>query len=560
MKSQSPLQLSRLHYQPSLPKEFNHRSSLEVVEGSATTCMGDEELLSKKFPHLYGQSVLQFRQGGTVEETGPLRVGVVLSGGQAAGGHNVITGLHDALQSMDSGSVLVGFLDGPSGIVDQKYRLLDRAFLEGYRNQGGFDCIGSGRTKIESEEQLSAALQCVKRLELDGLVVIGGDDSNTNAAVLAEYFIQHDCQTKVIGVPKTIDGDLKSEHVEISFGCDTACKTYSAIIGDIARDCISAKKYYYFVKLMGRSASHIALECALQTHANFTVISEEVAARGYTLKDVVDQICNMVCLRAEKGRHYGVVLIPEGVIEFFPDMKLMIQELNFLLAPGKDAVKTLEHSSTSKKLEWTRKNLSGASLRCFEKLPGRIQEQLLLDRDPHGNVQVSKIETERLFIEMVKNELADRKEKGSYSGSFSAQPHFCGYEGRSCLPSNFDANYCFSLGYVAAALIQKGYTGYMACVRHLVRPVKDWEAWGIPLTSMMNMELRHGKEKPVIRKALVELDGPVFQLFSDSRKDWEVEDAYRFPGPIQFAGDPSVTDSVLCTLQIERGVELAVSN
>ena len=511
---------ARQSFQPELPSCLKNLSKLIFEKGAATTSRADSGEIEKLFPHLYGQPTLEAKNGNHPAFR-PLRVGVVLSGGQAAGGHNVITGLFDALKGMDHDSELHGFLNGPSGIVDHKTQLLIAEKLESYRNQGGFDLIGAGRTKIETDEQLQKSLETVKAMELDGLVIIGGDDSNTNAAVLAEYFKTHECETKVIGVPKTIDGDLKNEHIEISFGFDTATKTYSEALGNIARDCLSAKKYTHFVKLMGRSASHIALECSLKVHPNVTLISEEVLEKQMTLADITSYVTDIVQKRSESGKDYGIILIPEGLIEFIPEVKQLIAELNEQLAKQE------------------KPNLSPATQKAFDNLPENIQKQLLLDRDPHGNVQVSHINTESLVADMVKKELKNR----DFKGKFSPVLHFFGYEGRAGLPSNFDATYTYALGHVAALLINHGYSGYMAAVQNLKAPVQDWIVKGIPITSMLNMEMRKGKKKPVIKKALVELDSAGFKAFEKERKAWAEDDHYEYPGPIQFFGDSSLTDT-----------------
>lgn len=529
MPNLSPLQKERLKYEPKLPKALEHVGKLKLAKGksrekSFTTLPQLFPILSKQEPFV------TFDSGGNVQH-GPLRIGVVLSGGQAAGGHNVITGLFDALHKLNLSSQLFGFSDGPKGIVEQKYKELTAQLLAPYRNQGGFDMIGSGRTKIETEEQFQAAEACVRALKLDGLVVIGGDDSNTNAALLAEYFLKKNCPTTVVGVPKTIDGDLANADIEISFGFDTATKTYSETIGNIARDALSAKKYYYFIKLMGRSASNIALECALQTQPNMVLIGEEVAAKQQTLQQVTTEICDLICQRAEKGKDYGIILIPEGIIEFIPEFRVLISELNSLLAGSSDA-KNIEQK------------LTAASRSCFQALPKETQMQLLLDRDPHGNVQVSKIETERMFQETVQRELEQRQAAGRYKGKFSAQPEFCGYEGRSALPTNFDAQYCYALGHVAALLVAAKCTGYIACVQGLTEPVEKWRIGGRNLVTMMSMEKRKGKEKPVIGKALVDLQGKPFARLQKERSKWCVDDFYLNSGPIQFFGPAHITDSV----------------
>lgn len=520
----SPLQQERLKFQPKLPKALADISKISSVPQKPQAISGQ---LKEIFPLTHSQPFLSF---STINKAhSPLRVGVVLSGGQAPGGHNVISGLFDALKKLNRESRLFGFQNGPSGIIDNKHIEITEAALAPYRNQGGFDIIGSGRTKIETPEQFSAAEKTAKTLNLDGLVIIGGDDSNTNAALLAEYFLSKGCSTKVVGVPKTIDGDLKNEFIEISFGFDTATKTYSEIIGNILRDSLSAKKYYYFVKVMGRSASHIALECALKTHSNITLISEEVEEKKMSLMEIVHSICDIIIARAAKGKDFGVILIPEGIVEFIPEFRQLITELNALL---------------TKELKFDPSQLTEPSGKCFKALPPEIRAQLLMDRDPHGNVQVSKIETERLFIDLVKAELKNRKSAGTYTGKFSAQPHFCGYEGRSCLPSNFDSQYCYALGHVAAMLIDAGATGYMSCVRALTRPVDEWQIAGIPLVTMMNIEERYGKPKPVIKKALVELDGKAFQKFKKMRDQWAIQDEYSNPGPIQFYGPAAISESI----------------
>ena len=528
----SNLQHVRLKFEPKLPKVLN---SLRNLHAAVDKCIQTSRELPVEFPVLSRLPFLKF-EGKEDLTPAPLTVGVVLSGGQAAGGHNVISGLFDALKKLHPGSRLFGFLNGPSGIIDHKFVEITEQSLAVYRNQGGFDLLGSGRTKIETPEQFAASKKSVADLGLDGLVIVGGDDSNTNAAFLAEYFHKEGCQTKVIGVPKTIDGDLKNQFIECSFGFDSACKTYSELIGNVLCDALSQKKYYFFIKLMGRSASHIALECALQTQPNLALIGEEVEAKKLTIADITNLIADMVCRRAEKKKEYGAILIPEGIIEFIPECKQLIAELNSLLA------------SPESKVEGIAERLSPASSQCFKALPVEVQNQLLLDRDPHGNVQVSKIESDRLFMETVKKELAQRKKAGSYQGKFSAQPLFYGYEGRSCLPSNFDAQYCYALGHVAALLISQGYSGYMARVQNLSKPVEDWQIGAVPLVKMMHMENRKGKLKPVIRKALVDLQGPLFAKFNLNRERWKWEDDYRSPGPIQFFGPPEITEAVTQTL------------
>lgn len=485
------------------------------------------------FPKTPEGSIAQFVTGG--KSKNPLKVGVVFSGGQAPGGHNVIYGLLEGIMKIHSDSSLIGFLEGPSGILKGEWTDLTREKVAPFHNEGGFDLIGSGRTKIETPEQLEQAAKTVQNLKLDGLVIIGGDDSNTNAAILAEYFLAKGIKTTVVGVPKTIDGDLKGEHIEISFGCDTACRTYASLIGNLCRDSLSAKKYTFFVKLMGRSASHIALECALQTHANYAFIGEEIAKKKKTFQQLVNELTEVVCKRAAKGKNYAVFLIPEGVIEFIPEFKTLIGELNTLLSKN-DAEATI-------------KQLSKESKKCFDSLPESIQNQLLLDRDPHGNVNVSKIETERLFLSAVETEL---KKRGDFKGKFAGQPHFLGYEGRSCYPSPFDAVYCLSLGNVAALLIRGGLTGYMASIQGLCQPVSKWIPRGVPIASMLTLETRKGKEKPVIKKAMVDLEGAPFDEFSKNREKWALDDVYEYPAPVQFFGSEEVIFQPPLTLKLER--------
>lgn len=538
----SPLQKLRHAFRPKLPLGLTEISKLRAVASKNSPLQVKE--LDPWFSKTKDLPLLSIESKEDERIKLPLKVGVVLSGGQAPGGHNVICGLYDALKAFHSECHLFGFLNGPSGILKKEAIELTAQFLQPFRNSGGFDMIGSGRTKIETPEQFAQAAAVAKELKLNGLVIIGGDDSNTNAALLAEYFLKEGMETSVIGVPKTIDGDLKNEEIEISFGFDTATKTYSEIIGNILRDSLSAKKYYFFIKLMGRSASHIALECALQTHPNMTLIGEEVFQKKKTLKSLTNEIADMICKRADAGKNYGVILIPEGIIEFIPEFNELIGELN---RSGPD------HSLKDyDKISSVEKSLTDASKRAFQAMPKEIQRQLLLDRDPHGNVQVSKIETERLFLEAVKEELYNRKEKGKYSGTFSAQPLFFGYEGRSGFPSNFDCQYCYALGAVAATLINSRKTGYMSAIQNLSRPVGEWKASGIPLVGMIHLEERKGKIKPVIKKALVDLEGIPFSTFKESRENWMFEDDFRYPGPIQFEGPEELTDAITLTLKLER--------
>ncbi|MCB1071860.1 MAG: diphosphate--fructose-6-phosphate 1-phosphotransferase [Chlamydiia bacterium] len=516
----TPLQKHRIKYRPSLPKAL--RENVVFKGRGSTTALGDEKEIEAKFPKTFGRPLLH-PEKGEKPLAKALKVGVVFSGGQAAGGHNVITGLFDALKAFHRESQLIGFLGGPSGIIEGKTLELSEDLLQNYRNQGGFDLIGSGRTKIETKEQLEKSIEVFNQRLLDGVVIIGGDDSNTNAAILAEFALSKGCKTKIIGVPKTIDGDLKNNFVDISFGFHSACNTYAEMIGNIARDSSSAKKYTHFIKLMGRSASHIALECALLTQPNVTLIGEEIAEKKMTLKEITNSLTDLIEKRGNQGKNYGVILIPEGIIEFIPEMKVLISELNTLLAEGKD-----------------QNALSFEAKATFDFLPKEIAEQLLLDRDPHGNVQVSHIQTEILLSTLVKEEL---KKRSSFKGKFSPLHHFFGYEGRAGLPTNFDATYCYTLGHIAALLIQGGDTGYMCAVSHLSKPPSQWEICAIPITSLMNMEVRKGKEKPVIRKALVDLNGSAYKFFERNRRKWMEEDHYLFPGPIQFEGDPSFTDA-----------------
>lgn len=550
--TQSRLQQERKRYIPKLPK------CLEEILLARISKRGEvpqhEAKIANMFPHLAHLPPLEILVGDKIEHL-PKRFGVVFSGGQAPGGHNVIAGLYDAMKKLNSKSLLFGFLEGPGGIIDNNYVEITSDLLDPYRNQGGFDLIGSGRTKIETEEQLQAAEKHVRALNLDGLVVIGGDDSNTNAAILAERFLVKGCKTCVVGVPKTIDGDLKNEQIEISFGFDTACKIYSETIGNLLCDALSAKKYYFFVKLMGRSASHIALECALQTHPNLTLIGEAIAQSKSTLKQIVDSIADLICERAAKNKNYGVILIPEGIIEFIPEVKTLIKELNTLLAVGKEHAAAIESLTTKEeKNDYIAKWLSASALNCFKTLSKDVQAQLLLGRDAHGNVQVSKIETERMLIDMVKAELKRRTKAGTYTGSFSPQPLFCGYEGRSCLPSNFDSQYCYSLGATAALLIDAKATGYICLLKNLAKPVAKWQAGGYPLTAMMALEERHGTSKPVIKKALVNLQGKPYEAFLKGSPKWALEDDYLSPGPIQFFGAAEITDAIPMTLTLEQSL------
>ncbi len=547
----SPLQDARYTYEPKLPETLKIEvDKIKVNLGEPTQSVADQDELKQLFPHTYGRPVAGFVEGSNPDAKKAINVGVILSGGQAPGGHNVIAGLFDGLKKGNKESKLIGFLGGPSGLTEDRALEITDEYMDQFRNTGGFDIIGSGRTKLETEEQFDTCIEVCKKRKISALVVIGGDDSNTNAAVLAEYFQQKKAQVQVIGVPKTIDGDLKNEHIETSFGFDTATKTYSELIGNIERDANSAKKYWHFIKLMGRSASHIALECALQTRPNAAIISEEVEEKKQTLDQVVGSIITTIVKRAEKGENFGVVLVPEGLIEFIPEMKTLIGELNDLLAEHEAYYSTL--NTFEDQSEWINKNLSRESSYVFSSLPNNIQRQLLMDRDPHGNVQVSRIETEKLLIEIIEDRLREMKTEGNYSGSFSHQHHFFGYEGRCAFPSNFDADYCYSLGFNAFALIANGLTGYMSSVKNLAQPAKEWIAGGIPVTMMMNLEQRHGKKKPVIRKALVELDGKPFKAFAAERETWAVETSFTYPGAIQYYGPDEVCNQPTMTLKIEH--------
>jgi pyrophosphate--fructose-6-phosphate 1-phosphotransferase len=548
---QSALQTARYQYQPKLPPALTAGLNIRVRQGEAAEAVADRDALRALFKHTYGKPAVTFEPGDrNASLSKPLAVGVILSGGQAPGGHNVIAGLFDGLKKGNAASKLIGFKGGPSGLIEGSFVEITAAFIDEYRNTGGFDMIGSGRTKIETPQQFAASLETAKKLGLNAVVIIGGDDSNTNAALLAEYFVENGSTIQVIGCPKTIDGDLKNEQIEASFGFDTACKTYSELIGNIGRDANSAKKYWHFIKLMGRSASHIALECALQTHPNICLVSEEVAAKKMTLAGVVDQIADAVVKRAANKEYFGVVLIPEGLVEFIPEMKKLIAELNDIMA-AHEAEFAGQHSFDGQRA-FLEKKLSTESLAVLESIPEEIAKQLLFDRDPHGNVQVSRIETEKLIIGMLEKKLAALKADGRYSGNFASFGHFFGYEGRCAFPSNFDADYCYSLGYTAFLLIASGLTGYISSVRNISKPAADWTAGGIPLTMMMNMEQRHGEQKPVIKKALVELDGAPFKEFASHRDEWAVKTSFVFPGPIQYYGPPEVSDKPTITLELER--------
>ncbi len=546
----SALQKARADYQPKLPKSL--KNAVKIIDGAATESVADQEDIKKLFPNTYGMPILTFEEGTEAANLPAVNVGVILSGGQAPGGHNVISGIFDGIKKLNPNSKLYGFLGGPGGLVDHEYKEITADFLEVYRNTGGFDIIGSGRTKLEEEAQFDKGLEILKKLEIKALVVIGGDDSNTNACVLAEYYAAKKAGVQVVGCPKTIDGDLKNEMIETSFGFDTAVKVYAELIGNIQRDANSAKKYWHFIKLMGRSASHIGLEAALQTQPNITLISEEVAEKKQTLQEIVDSMAQVIAKRAANGDNFGVALIPEGLVEFIPEMKKLIAELNDLLAEGSAIEQEFKMMKKSHRLEWLATQLSPESAAVFLSLPTGIANQLTLDRDPHGNVQVSLIETEKLLGEMVKTKLDEMKESGDFKGKFGTQYHFFGYEGRCAAPSNFDADYCYSLGFTASVLIGAGKTGYMSSVRNTTAQADQWIAGGVPITQMMNMEKRHGHMKPVIQKALVELDGAPFKFLVANRDKWAIETSYLYPGPIQYWGPTEVCDRTTVTLQLEQ--------
>ena len=548
----SPLQIARYQYQPKLPGMLrNGISEICVKNGGATESVADQEKIKALFPNTYGKNEITFQKGENTSAAKKQVVGVILSGGQAPGGHNVICGLYDALKATNPENVLIGFKGGPSGLLDNDFIVFEDDYINQYRNTGGFDIIGSGRTKLETQEQFAVVVENCKNHGVNALVIIGGDDSNTNAAVLAEYCAANNTGIQVIGCPKTIDGDLKNEDIECSFGFDTATKTYSEIIGNIERDANSAKKYWHFVKVMGRSASHVALECALETQPNICLIGEEVAAKKMSLAQIADYIADSVAARAAKGWNFGVAIIPEGIVEFVPEFSVLIAEINELLAGEKaDAFNALP--TWSAKYDFIKNGLTEGSFAVFAILPENIQQQLFLERDPHGNVQVSLIESEKLFSALVKDNLAARKAAGTYNGKFSALHHFLGYEGRCAFPSNFDADYCYSLGYNAAMLIQYGYTGYLSKVSNLQAPAEEWVAGGMPITKMMNIERRHGADKPVIRKALVELEGAPFKFFCSVRDEWAVEPCFTYPGAIQYFGPSEVCDLTTRTLALEK--------
>ena len=548
----SSLQTARYEYAPKLPGMLrNGIADICVKEGSETQSVADQDKIKALFPNTYGKKEITFQKGQNTSEAKKQVVGVILSGGQAPGGHNVICGLYDALKATNKDNVLYGFKNGPIGLIEDGYLIFDDEYINQYRNTGGFDIIGSGRTKLETQEQFAVVAEVCKKHGITAIVIIGGDDSNTNAAVLAEYFAAHNTGVQVIGCPKTIDGDLKNEDIECSFGFDTATKTYSEIIGNIERDANSAKKYWHFVKVMGRSASHVALECALQTQPNVCLISEEVAEKKMSLAQITDYIADSVANRAANGMNFGVAVIPEGVVEFVPEFSVLIHEINELLAGSKaDDFNALP--SWAEKYAFIESGLTKESMEVFAILPQAIQQQLFLERDPHGNVQVSLIESEKLFSAMVKDNLEARKAAGTYKGKFSPLHHFLGYEGRCAFPSNFDSDYCYSLGYNAFMLIQYGYNGYLSKISNLSNPANEWVAGGMPITKMMNIERRHGEDKPVIKKALVELDGAPFKFFEENREKWAVETCFVYPGAIQYYGPTEVCDTTTITLALEQ--------
>lgn len=539
--------MARAAYQPKLP--LGLRGNVSVKEGEPTQSVADQEEIKKLFPNTYGLPLVEFVPCDEKKEYPPMNVGIILSGGQAPGGHNVICGIFDELKKQNPANKLYGFLMGPGGLVDHEYKELTAEIIDEYRNTGGFDMIGSGRTKLEKTEQYESGLEILRQLDIKALIIIGGDDSNTNACVLAEYYAAKNAGVQVIGCPKTIDGDLKNEQIETSFGFDTACKTYAEVIGNIQRDANSARKYWHFIKLMGRSASHIALECALQTQPNITIISEEVEEKNMSLDNIVEYIAEIIAKRAAAGNNFGTILIPEGLIEFVPAIKKLIAELNDLLAVKKSEVEGL---SIAELRTWLSQNLAADNAATFLSLPEAVGNQLALDRDPHGNVQVSLIETEKLLSEMVGEKLAAWKQEGKFTGKFSPLHHFFGYEGRCAAPSNYDADYCYALGASAGQLIANGKTGYMAIVKNTTAPAAEWVAGGVPITMMLNMERRHGEMKPVIKKALVRLDGAPFKEFAAQRAAWAEQTAYVYPGPIQYFGPTEVCDQCTATLRLEQ--------
>jgi pyrophosphate--fructose-6-phosphate 1-phosphotransferase len=548
----SALQKARYGYKPKLPASLSGSiNDIAIETGAATEAVADQEKLKDIFKLSYGKPLITFTGGKNEDLNCELKVGVILSGGQAPGGHNVIAGLYDGLKNGNPHSVLYGFLGGPSGLTDNKTKILTGEIVDAFRNTGGFDIIGSGRTKIETPQQFAASLETAKKLGLNAVVIIGGDDSNTNAALLAEYFLAQGSDIQVIGCPKTIDGDLKNQYIETSFGFDTACKTYSELIGNLMRDANSSKKYWHFIKLMGRAASHIALECALQTQPNVCLISEEIETKQISLDAVVNMICDSIVKRADRGDNFGIVLVPEGLVEFIPEVKILIEELNDVIARDEETFSKI--TSFIDQIDWLSSRLSEPSYHLLNSFPADIGSQFLMDRDPHGNVQVSRIETEKLLIGIVEQRLNSLKTANVYKGKFSALAHFFGYEGRCAFPSNFDSDYCYSLGYSAFVLIASGLTGYLSSVRNLTATAREWIAGGVPLTMLMNIEHRHGAQKPVIKKALVEMDSGPFRAFTSVRDTWAVQTCFRVPGAIQYFGPPEVCDEPTFTLKLEQG-------
>ena len=546
--TKSALQIARASYIPKMPSEL--RGNVKIVEGAATESLADQEEIKNLFPNTYGMPVIRFVQDkGEIGTSEPLNMGVILSGGQAPGGHNVIAGIFDGIKKLNKDSKLYGFLLGPAGLINHNYKELTSEIIDEYRNTGGFDIIGSGRDKLETKDQFDKGLEILKELDVKALVIIGGDDSNTNAAVLAEYYKSINAGVQVLGCPKTIDGDLKNDQIETSFGFDTACKVYSELIGNIQRDCNSSRKYWHFIKVMGRSASHIALECALQTHPNICIVSEEVEANGSSLDDIIEHIASVIAKRAEKGLNFGSVIIPEGLIEFIPAMKNLISELNDFLAHNQEEFDLVRRSA---KLEYITNKLSPVNSEVYASLPDSVARQLTLDRDPHGNVQVSQIETEKLLAEMVGKKLKQWAEEGKYVGKFASITHFFGYEGRCAAPSNYDTDYCYTLGYTASMLAAAGKTGYISSVKNTTSKAEEWVAGGVPTTMMLNLERRHGEMKPVIQKALVELEGAPFVYYKSKRESWALETDYVYPGPIQYFGPSEVSDQPSKTLQLEQ--------
>ncbi len=565
----SALQKQRMTYKPKLPKTLQKGiKKLVLLSGEKTTAQNNVDQIKELFPNTFGQPLVYFKNATKsktakkITKLQPKNVGIILSGGQAPGGHNVVAGLFDALKQADENNKLYGFLGGPSGIVDGKYVEITHEFMDKYRNTGGFDIIGSGRTKLETQEQFMKAWNVCQNLDINAIVIIGGDDSNTNAALMAEWFVAHNANIQVIGCPKTIDGDLKNSQIETSFGFDTATKTYAELVGNIGTDVLSAKKYWHFIKMMGRNATHVALEVALQTQPNITIISEEIEQDKVSLDSIIGYIANIVVQRANAGKNFGTVLVPEGLIEFVPEMKVLIENINDVFALISDEPAYIEAKNDGarfKLLVQKLETINPESAKVFDSLPTMIKAQLLMDRDPHGNVQVSKIETERLLIEMLKTKLENLKQEGIYNGKFNFQTHFFGYEGRCAMPSNFDADYCYSLGFNAFALIQFGLTGYISAIKNLAKGAKFWTACGAPLTMMMNMEKRHGQYKPVIKKALVDLNGPVFKYLEKNREEWALNECYRNPGAIQYFGPQVVTDTTTMTLALETNDGLVIS-